>query len=553
MATPLDPLLKHLKKVHAASAGPKDVLGAISKERMDRWLSSNDDDGRSNSCYERDFVMRDAVAVDLRVEQRDYVSNGRDDNSNGFVLRQQQQQLQQQQHLPMAAVGGMMQIQQPFLQQQQQQQQQQQNSSLIDVLIPPAKPAKRPERCMPDFCYASQTHVDNLLRTMPHLRHLSNGSTDMSGLGLSESKNILHKLLTTTTQSYTNASSDSTLDTNVDYNTSILRQHANRRASLELASFLKTLSNEMPHDKFITVESEVYSKLFSLVHSKSDHSERLAGIAALDALLTVPSFDQDKKTIRFGNNLSNGLKAPTNADYESLHAISRALGKMAASAANVDRVEFEIGRSLEWLRSDKGDHRRLAAVLVLCELARMAPTAFYSKTQQSKPLVEGAVKDAGLLAGLGDLGLGGSNEFLDNIFPVLRDRQLIVRVCAADALSECIKILMERQPESMTAHLCKLFSEMMQGLIAFDPCDDMKSGEKPFNFQSKSNIGRDITAAINAHGSLLAVGTFLDHSGDFIMPRELIIASFWLFLMICGLIWLFLPPSQALMKSVRQY
>eukprot|EP00956_Cyclotella_meneghiniana_P005863 scaffold7678_cov94-Cyclotella_meneghiniana.AAC.3 len=484
--TPLDPLLKHLKKTYAASAGPKDVLGAISKEGMDRWLSP--DDGHCDGELE-DWTGNGDVEEECN-STRAY------EQSTGITIESFLHQQQQQSSI---------QLPQQF---------DTTNSSLVDVAIPPIKLNKRQERRMPDFCYAPTTHVDNLLRTMPHLRHLS--TTDMKGLGIPESTNVFHKLImNATTQSNINNTDDSL--ENVDYPTSVLRQQANNRASLELASFLRILSNEMSHDKFITVESEVYSTIFSLVHSKTDRAERLAGVTALDALLSVPSFDQDKKTIRFGNNLSNGLKAST-ADYEFLHAVSRALGKMACSAANVDRVEFEIGRSLEWLRSDRGDHRRLAAVLVLRELAREAPTAFYSKTQQSKP-VDGAVKDGGLLAGLGDLGLGGSNEFLDNIFPVLRDRQLIVRVCAADALSECVKILMDRQPNFMTAPLCNLFSDMMQALN-FDPCDESDNVEKSFNCQGGSSLIHDVTVAIDAHGSLLAVGTFLDHTQNFIMPRE---------------------------------
>jgi hypothetical protein len=465
IATPLDPLLKHLKKTYASSAGPTDVLGAISKENIDRWLSGDCDD------------CNDDEGSSILVEKTSRLASGHPPISaaSTFQSIHQHNELQlpvSQQRLPLST-----------------------SSSLVDALIPPIKPSRRPERTMPDFCYAPTTHVDNLLRTMPHLRHLSSGSIDSSGLGMSESKNLFHNILNATTQSN---SLDPSLE-NVDYAT---RQHSNLRASTELASFLQTLSNEMPHDKFITVESEVYSKLFSLVHSKTDRSERLAGVAALDALLAVPSFDQDKKTIRFGNNLSNGLKAAT-ADYEFLHAVARALGKMASSAANVDRVEFEIGRSLEWLRSDRGDHRRLAAVLVLRELAREAPTAFYAKTQQSRD---------------GETWI--SNEFLDNIFPVMRDRRLIVRVCAADALSECIKILMERQPTSMTAPLCNLFSDMMQGLT-FDPSDRLNGKGHTFNFQKKSDTGQDVSAAINAHGSLLAVGAFLAHTGGFIMPREL--------------------------------
>lgn len=488
-STPLDQLLKHLKKTYAASAGPKDILGAISKENMDRWLSP--DDGHCDG--ELDDWTRNG---DLEEECN---STRASEQSTGVAIESflHQQQQQQQSSIQLPQQFGTI-----------------RSSNLVDDVVPPIKPNKRQGRRMPDYCYAPTTHVDNLLKNMPHLRHLS--TTDIKGLGIPESTNLFHKLIMNATISSNSNNTDASFD-NVDYPTSILRQQANHRASLELASFLRILSNEMSHDKFITVESEVYSTIFSLVHSKTDRAERLAGVAALDALLSVPSFDQDKKTIRFGNNLSNGLKAST-ADYEFLHAVARALGKMACSAANVDRVEFEIGRSLEWLRSDRGDHRQLAAVLVLRELAREAPTAFYSKTQQSKP-VDGAVKDGGLLAGLGDLGLGGSNEFLDNIFPVLRDRQLIVRVCAADALSECIKILMERQPNSMTAPLCNLFSDMMQGLT-FDPCEEADNVEKSFNCQGGGSLIHDVTVAINAHGSLLAVGTFLDHTQNFIIPRE---------------------------------
>ena len=44
--------------------------------------------------------------------------------------------------------------------------------------------------------------------------------------------------------------------------------------------------------------------------------------------------------------------APPVIDYEFLHAVALALGRMAMGAANVDCLEFEIGRGLKWLRSD---------------------------------------------------------------------------------------------------------------------------------------------------------------------------------------------------------
>mmetsp|Transcript_13845 Transcript_13845/g.21584 ORF Transcript_13845/g.21584 Transcript_13845/m.21584 type:complete len:113 (-) Transcript_13845:76-414(-) len=108
---------------------------------------------------------------------------------------------------------------------------------------------------------------------------------------------------------------------------------------------------------------------------------------------------------------------------------------MAMGAANVNYVEFEVTRALEWLTTTQSD-QRLAACLTLKELALNAPTAFYSKTSQLTSSSSNAATAAAIGHG------GSSSEFLDHIFPVLQDQQPIVRACAADALSQCLKIVM---------------------------------------------------------------------------------------------------------------
>eukprot|EP00980_Cylindrotheca_fusiformis_P012609 scaffold3084_cov144-Cylindrotheca_fusiformis.AAC.57 len=129
---------------------------------------------------------------------------------------------------------------------------------------------------------------------------------------------------------------------------------------------------------------------------------------------------------------------------------------------------------------------RLAAALVLKELAIHAPTAFYSKTSQST------------------LGHGGSNDFLDFIFKAVRDPQPIVRACAADALSQCLKILMERQHLSLTALLCQVHFSVMEG-FEYEPA------RKSWTALNKSEV--------SLHGSLMVVGTMIAHTGDFMLPR----------------------------------
>ena len=498
LQTPLDPLLKELKREHASSAGPQDVLASlISKEELEflfktassRTSTTKSTDGsggkkfpvksidvlegESNSTKKDTMVNDTTVLFDIARAETPLASGGQ--SSSKTQLEGNLPNTHPTSSLPISKSGIHQNLshKRPFL-----------------------------------------SHVDNLLQTTPHLRHLTAASTDLSGSGLyDDSKNIFSQMLSFKSKDRNISSADnidsSSAPGNVEYSTSILRQRANKRASLELASFMRLLSNEMPQEAFVVVETEAYKRVFSLMQSKAVRSDdRLAGVAAVDALLTVPSSNEETKAIRVGNALSNGLKAP-HADYEFLHAVARAIGRMAFGSTNVDLVEFEITRSLEWLQSDRSD-RKLAAVLVLSELAKSSPTAFYSKTNTSSTLSGGRGGSMGVLASyLDGLGLSGTNEFLDNIFPVLMDPHPIVRVCAADALSECLNILMDRQQRSMTAPLCKLHSQMMDGL-QWTPGDKVNDGEDKLK-------ERDIT--IKSHGSLLVVTEMLNHSRNFILPR----------------------------------
>ncbi|KAL7543713.1 hypothetical protein ACHAXR_013532 [Thalassiosira sp. AJA248-18] len=573
LPTPLDPLLKYLKREYASSAGPQDVLATmISTKELEFLVNETSMAGNAAASYGSSggnksrplpssmmssSEVEPLSPVPREIEGVDTAYNVLEPSTTSGQKQQQQQQPWTRSSIPESEgssswgdnnaraatplasgsnTGGRQKTRAISTT----------NPSLHSNELSPLHSSSTPHHAqhqqqkrgqMPSFCHSPPSHIDNLLQTTPHLRHLSAASTDMSGAGVyDESKNIFAQLFNIKggKKSLKNADNsvgivDSTASgATIDYHTSLLRQRANRRASLELASFMRLLSNEMPQEIFAPVESEVYSKVFSLVHSKAIRADdRLAGVAALDALLSVPSADEERRAIRFGNNLSNGLKA-TYADYEFLHAIARALGRMAMGAANVDRVEFEIGRSLEWLRSDRSD-RRLAAVLVLRELARCAPTAFYSKTHNVNVHHHAATAAGSSVTGGGPApvsrdggvgitsrfaGLGGTNDFLDHIFPALRDPQPIVRVCAADALSECLTILMERQRRSMTAPLCTLYASMMDGL--------KHVGDGPGDKNPPPNgdpVAFAMTVAVHTHGSLLVVSEMLKHSRNFILPR----------------------------------
>lgn len=202
-------------------------------------------------------------------------------------------------------------------------------------------------------------HARALLRSTPQLRIISPASTDMQGAGGSNSTSLLSLIISSPSsqggKSGPNDGIGSSRAHTADYGASLVRDRANHQAAAELSSLLWILAHEMSLEDYGAVESEVFTSVFALVHSK-ENERRMAGLAALDALIDAPSADEEKKAIKFANTLSNGLRS-AHGDYEFLSAVSKALGHMATRTANVDFVESEVTRALEWLRTERSDRR----------------------------------------------------------------------------------------------------------------------------------------------------------------------------------------------------
>jgi hypothetical protein len=195
-------------------------------------------------------------------------------------------------------------------------------------------------------------HALAMLQATPQLRILRPASVDMNVAGKAGDRNILFHLWNGDNKELTAASSTNDME---EYKLSLVQDRANQQAASQLASLLWILSHEMSLEDYGIVESEVFSSVFGLVHS-TKKEKRMAGLACVDALLAVPSADEEKKAIKFANTLSTGLRA-ANGDYEFLNAVSRALGHMARRTANVDFVESEVTRALEWLRTERSERR----------------------------------------------------------------------------------------------------------------------------------------------------------------------------------------------------
>ena len=209
---------------------------------------------------------------------------------------------------------------------------------------------------------ASTSHAENLLACAPHLRLLSAASAEMQGGNFKSSRNpISYILFASSNQSRSGeATGENSANVNAasmaDYGTCLARDRANRRVALKLAAFVRVLSHEMSLEEFAAVEDEIFSSILALMHS-SDCNKRLAGVAAIDALIGVPSADEEKKSTKFAKNLSYGMKA-ANVDFFFLSSVTRSLGKIFLGSSNVDYVECEVIRAMEWLKTKERSDRR---------------------------------------------------------------------------------------------------------------------------------------------------------------------------------------------------
>ncbi|KAI8371602.1 armadillo-type protein [Radiomyces spectabilis] len=160
---------------------------------------------------------------------------------------------------------------------------------------------------------------------------------------------------------------------------------------------------------------------------------------------------------RFYNYLRHML--PYN-DPQVMTPAARAMGRLAVSSSTVtaDIVDTQVEHALEWLQDDRS---RLAAVLVLRELAVNAPTLIYAYVPR----------------------------ILDLIWLALRDSRHLIRENAADCLSQCLEIVQQRETPMRKTWYSRIWDEVNRGLRS--------------------------TSVDSIHGSLLAMRELLLHAGMF--------------------------------------
>ncbi|KAK9097076.1 hypothetical protein Sjap_022573 [Stephania japonica] len=236
-------------------------------------------------------------------------------------------------------------------------------------------------------------------------------------------------------------------------------------ASLSLRKHVEEEARDLSGDVFSRFMDQLYEHISSLLES-SDVAENLGALRAIDELIDVDFGESASKVSKFSNYMRTIFEVKR--DSEVLVIASQVLGHLARAggAMTADEVEHQVKTALDWLRGERVEYRRFAAVLILKEMAENASTVFNVHI----------------------------SEFVDAIWVALRDPMLAVRVRAVEALRACLRVIELRETRWRVQWYYRMFEATQEGLGKTAPVHSI-------------------------HGSLLAVGELLRNTGEFMMSR----------------------------------
>ncbi|KAG9440008.1 hypothetical protein H6P81_020173 [Aristolochia fimbriata] len=236
-------------------------------------------------------------------------------------------------------------------------------------------------------------------------------------------------------------------------------------SALALRKHVEEEARDLSGEAFSRFMDQLYDRIWSLLES-NDVAENLGALRAIDELIDVPLGESASKVSKFSNYMRTVFEVKR--DPEILILASKVLGHLARAggAMTADDVERQVKNALDWLRGERVEYRRFAAVLILKEMAENASTVFNVHVP----------------------------EFVDAIWVALRDPTLAVRERAVEALRACLRVIEKRETRWRVQWYYRMFEATQDGL------------------------GKNASVH-SIHGSLLAVGELLRNTGEFMMSR----------------------------------
>ncbi|KAL0469619.1 phosphatidylinositol 3-kinase [Neurospora intermedia] len=209
---------------------------------------------------------------------------------------------------------------------------------------------------------------------------------------------------------------------------------ARKRAARQIRDLVNVAKQEMGAEQFTAVFNTVNQRTMALIQG-TDTCDRMGGVYILDALVDFDGIDLALKYSRFEQHIGYILRSK---DVTPMQPAAVVLGKLCKPGGSLisELVDAEVKLALEWLQSERVEERRYAAVLILRELARNAPTLMY-------PYV---------------------NFVFEQSWIGLRDQRLLIRATSAETVSACFKIIRERDQAMKQEWMDKMFHEAVRGL-----------------------------------------------------------------------------------------
>nr|XP_027112687.1 serine/threonine-protein kinase TOR [Coffea arabica] len=243
------------------------------------------------------------------------------------------------------------------------------------------------------------------------------------------------------------------------------RGHPKDGAAVALRKVVEEEARDLSGEAFSRFMDHLYDRITSLLES-NEVAENLGALRAIDELIDVSIGENASKVSKFSNYMRIVFESKRERDILVLASVVLGHLARAGGAMTADEVERQIKSALEWLRGDRIDYRRFAAVLILKEMAENASTVFNVHVP----------------------------EFVDAIWVALRDPSVDVRERAVEALRACLRVIEKRETRWRVQWYYRMFEATQEGLGKNAPIHSI-------------------------HGSLLAVGELLRNTGEFMMSR----------------------------------
>ncbi|MCP9257960.1 Serine/threonine-protein kinase mTOR [Dirofilaria immitis] len=189
------------------------------------------------------------------------------------------------------------------------------------------------------------------------------------------------------------------------------------------------------YEIFATFDAKVDQSAIHTLMTSLDNDERKAGIILI-ACLVENAGDETKRVPRFAKYL---LKALVQGDEAGMKLVARAIAYLIQTSKTfaAELVEKSINQVCEWLEeSERHESRRLAAVFLARQLALYTSTSFFLR----------------------------ASNFFSNIFKVVRDPKITVRIAATKALHAALTVTSQRETRQKSEWYWRCYDEAMNSL-----------------------------------------------------------------------------------------